>query len=142
MGHHGPSRAREICGNYGGEMRVPDRVTVDGYHLLLDKSGTCIDAGSDAWHTRLDTHDLKGCVLTGPRCRQTINQAHKQHLFGRYVLEPYRLQLLPITGGWRAVDVLCMTEEPYLQTLPAHTIKSIRIKPCLTKDYCRYLVYT
>ena len=41
-----------------------------------------------------------------------------------HVLEPQRLQLLPITGGWRAVNVLCMTEEPYLQTLPAHTIKS------------------
>ena len=38
-------------------------------------------------------------------------------------MEPHRLQLLPIIGGWRAVDVLYMTEEPYLQALPAHTIK-------------------
>ena len=35
-------------------------------------------------------------------------------LFGRYVLETHRLQLLPLSGGWRAVNVIIVGQAKHI----------------------------
>jgi hypothetical protein len=124
MGSFVTGRARELVryGNYRRELKLPQDKTADkrnGYALQRNKQVTTgyERYGNYGGYTQIPQtgNDPWGPVITG-RAWDLVRYGNYgrgmkipqpgNDLFGRYVLETHRLQLLPLSGGWRAVNVL------------------------------------